>query len=254
MSRSQRLNNVNYITNKEFHSFLYNKINSNKNEIVLDIRSKKNFEVSHVYDSVSIHSKINYGNINVLYIIYDKESYGNLKYIVSEMKNRIIYVLEDTFEKFAEVCPDCITSNIEYPSLILNYLYLGNYIDASDYTKLKYIGVTGIVNCSKELLDGGNFKYMRLNMYDAVDQDIPLNYFYSVFNFIEEEKNKGGKVLIHCYAGISRSSTFVIAYIMWKYKIPFESAYSFVKSIRGIVNPNSGFRKILLKYENTFIS
>jgi protein-tyrosine phosphatase len=56
-------------------------------------------------------------------------------------------------------------------------------------------------------------------------------------------------ILIHCQAGISRSSSILIAYIMRKYRVPFLTAYNHVKTYRSIIEPNAGFRNQLLEYE-----
>ena len=46
---------------------------------------------------------------------------------------------------------------------------------------------------------------------------------------------------MHCAAGVSRSSTVVIAYIMAKYNINFDEALLRVREVRQCVNPNNGF-------------
>lgn len=51
----------------------------------------------------------------------------------------------------------------------------------------------------------------------------------------------GGKVLVHCSQGVSRSATFAIGYLMWKHNQPYDKAYQAVKAIRGVTNPNIGF-------------
>jgi len=51
----------------------------------------------------------------------------------------------------------------------------------------------------------------------------------------------GGKVLVHCMQGVSRSVTFVIAFLMWRQKASYEQVFEAVKSIRGVANPNIGF-------------
>lgn len=57
------------------------------------------------------------------------------------------------------------------------------------------------------------------------------------------------KVLVHCQAGISRSPTIVIAYLMYKYNLSMNDAYSKVKDIRPIVAPNLIFMSQLMDYE-----
>ena len=46
-------------------------------------------------------------------------------------------------------------------------------------------------------------------------------------HFINGEEN----ILVHCMGGTSRSPTFVIAYIMWKYNLPYKKAFELVNSI-----------------------
>lgn len=42
-------------------------------------------------------------------------------------------------------------------------------------------------------------------------------------------------------AGVSRSATIVIAYLMKKRKLSYDDAFKFVKTRRVIVWPNDGF-------------
>ena len=82
-------------------------------------------------------------------------------------------------------------------------------------------------------------------------------------------RTSGGKIFIHCQAGVSRSATIVIAYIMTMEHKRLADAYefahvvgvcafsesyflhSFVKSKRLVVSPNLGFMGQLIKYERT---
>lgn len=56
-------------------------------------------------------------------------------------------------------------------------------------------------------------------------------------------------MLVHCQAGISRSPTFVIGYLMWKDKQPYQSTRSAVAAARYQIDPNLGFRVQLLEFE-----
>ncbi|KAF5275669.1 hypothetical protein FQA39_LY06781 [Lamprigera yunnana] len=60
---------------------------------------------------------------------------------------------------------------------------------------------------------------------------------------------KTGVVLVHCYYGVSRSATVVIAYVMHKYSLSYNDAFQKVKSKRAIVYPNQGFVSQLKLYK-----
>lgn len=59
-------------------------------------------------------------------------------------------------------------------------------------------------------------------------------YFVSVFFF--------------SYAGVSRSATIVLAYVMTIGDYDFEKALQIVKGARGFIHPNPGFVSQLKKY------
>ena len=65
--------------------------------------------------------------------------------------------------------------------------------------------------------------------------------------FIDRARAANSSVLVHCVAGISRSSTIVIAYLMKREKMTLKDAYAYVKSKRTIIRPNQGFLKCLMK-------
>ena len=57
-------------------------------------------------------------------------------------------------------------------------------------------------------------------------------------------------MLVHCHAGISRSATVCIAYIMWLKHWTMECAYQFLKSKRSLIAPNLNFMRQLVEFEN----
>ncbi|XP_011870470.1 PREDICTED: dual specificity protein phosphatase 19 [Vollenhovia emeryi] len=58
-------------------------------------------------------------------------------------------------------------------------------------------------------------------------------------------------ILVHCNAGVSRSASIVIAYLMIVMKLSYDEAYDTVKRARSCIKPNDGFVKQLRSIENT---
>lgn len=81
---------------------------------------------------------------------------------------------------------------------------------------------------------------MSIHVVTVVSLSCPL---------IDEIKSKGGSVFVHCHAGISRSATVCIAYLMQKKHMSLSDAYKFVQSKRPIISPNLGFMGQLLIHQ-----
>lgn len=75
-------------------------------------------------------------------------------------------------------------------------------------------------------------------------------HFEACHNFIKEALSTGSGILVHCSAGISRSPTIVISFVMIEKRMTFKQAYQFVKEKRSVVCPNVGFQGQLKKYED----
>jgi protein-tyrosine phosphatase len=59
--------------------------------------------------------------------------------------------------------------------------------------------------------------------------------------FIDNALETGNSVLVHCAAGVSRSASVVIAYLMLKKNYSFDEAFSTTKRARPCISPNHGF-------------
>ena len=66
---------------------------------------------------------------------------------------------------------------------------------------------------------------------------------------IEGEKMAGGKVLVHCAAGVSRSATLVLAYLIGFQDMTLLAAHAHLKAARSVIRPNNGFWRQLVALE-----
>lgn len=94
----------------------------------------------------------------------------------------------------------------------------------------------------------GQINYRKLDIADYPSQKL-INLFDETTSWIHNNLNSGRKVLVHCAAGVSRSASFTIAYLMKYKKMDFKESYEFVKQKRKIIRPNSGFIDQLKEYE-----
>lgn len=133
---------------------------------------------------------------------------------------------------------------------ILPGLILGSQDVAVEFDLLQKYKVTHILNVATLIKNSfpENFTYMNIDLLDIPQTDI-AQHFESAFQFIDEGMDKGGCVLVHCNAGISRSSTIVIAYLMMKKHWPLNKAYQYVKEKRSKIRPNAGFQEQLQTFE-----
>lgn len=142
-----------------------------------------------------------------------------------------------------------IGSVFEPPSHIIDNIYLGNAYNAANYETLKDSNIEVIINITNNIPNyyEDEFIYNKYVMKDNNESTI-TEYLMDSYNFINRNKNKN--ILIHCYAGSSRSASLVLFYLIKHYNMPFEDANNFLKSKRDIVNINITFINEIKKMVN----
>ncbi|CDH54160.1 hypothetical protein RO3G_01445 [Lichtheimia corymbifera JMRC:FSU:9682] len=66
---------------------------------------------------------------------------------------------------------------------------------------------------------------------------------------IDQARDAGYTILVHCQCGVARSATVVIAYIMTRLQLPMQEAYDYVKVRAPGINPNLSLLYQLHEYE-----
>lgn len=132
---------------------------------------------------------------------------------------------------------------------IVPHLFISSYEVAQNKELLVDSGITHVVNASGL----GNphidcFEYMSIAIDDDESTDIS-KHFPKCCRFICDALVRKGKVLVNCYAGISRSCTLLVAFLIRKRKMSLRNAMELVISKRPQVDPNEGFRRQLKEWE-----
>ncbi|XP_037537081.1 dual specificity protein phosphatase 26-like [Nematolebias whitei] len=131
-------------------------------------------------------------------------------------------------------------------------LYIGDQQSAENLADLSKHRFTHILNAAHskqgrqpEIYEGMNITYMGIEARDSCDYNMSIN-FQPAADFMHRALSRGGKVLVHCHVGVSRSATLVLAYLMLRQNLPLVEAICAVKNNRGVI-PNRGFLRQLIK-------
>lgn len=129
-------------------------------------------------------------------------------------------------------------------------LHLGCYSSAQNQEPMQRLGVTHVLALLDSFLSYRKYdgiQYMTIEIDDSPSVSI-IDYLPEAIRFISEGQ-KHGAVIVHCLAGVSRSASIVIGYLMVKYSLRFDDAKSLVKSKRPCIWPNFGFEQQLSNIE-----
>uniref|UniRef100_A0A8C1PI66 protein-serine/threonine phosphatase n=1 Tax=Cyprinus carpio TaxID=7962 RepID=A0A8C1PI66_CYPCA len=140
-------------------------------------------------------------------------------------------------------------AQMDKPSRILDYLYLGSEWNAANFEELQKNNVGYILNVTKEIDNffPESFTYMNIRVYDVEATDL-LSHWNNTYTFVSEARKSGQAILVHCKMGVSRSASTVIAYLMKQQGWTLDQALNHVRERRPIVQPNEGFLKQLHTY------
>ncbi|XP_062372291.1 dual specificity protein phosphatase 19b [Sardina pilchardus] len=133
--------------------------------------------------------------------------------------------------------------------VIKPYILLSSQDAAQDIDTLRKYKVTHILNVAYGVENAfpDLFHCKTVTVLDVPETDI-TSYFPECFAFIDQARNQGGVALVHCNAGVSRSASVAIAYLMSRDTLPFQEAFDAVKAARPSVCPNPGFLTQLKSY------
>ncbi|XP_023024358.2 MAP kinase-specific phosphatase [Leptinotarsa decemlineata] len=130
------------------------------------------------------------------------------------------------------------------PAKVIDNIYLGSQdcceIEVLDKFNIKFVLSIGVEAPIK--YDDITYKFIECmdlpetNLTPILRECIP---------FIEYAVKQHHNILVHCNAGVSRSSSVVIGYLLIDRKYSYLQAYNVVKTARSCINPNAGFEKQL---------
>lgn len=137
--------------------------------------------------------------------------------------------------------------------VIDGFLWLGSGRDADDVVQLSSLGVNHVLNVTEEWKEHPKFRehnivFKRIQIKDFVTESMQ-KHFTPAFEYLDYVKGSGGRVLVHCVVGKSRSATVVLAYLMTRHGMTLRQSFDHVRRTRDFIRPNDAFVMELLKLE-----
>lgn len=141
----------------------------------------------------------------------------------------------------------------DFPVEILPNLFLGNSSNSEDCDALARHNIKYVLNVTPDLPNtfetaGGGINYLKIPIADHWSQNLAVH-FPQAIRFIEEAMTARCGVLVHCVAGVSRSVSVTLAYLMQRHRLCLRDAFDLVRSRKTDVAPNFHFMRQLYVFE-----
>ena len=133
---------------------------------------------------------------------------------------------------------------------VLPNLWISSATFVKDIGWLQTHGITGVVNCADlstalhpEIYEEAKINYLCLGVTDvAKSKHVLAEKISSALEFIDKQD----KAIVNCAAGVSRSATVVLAWLMSRGAMTLRQAFIYLRSKRKFVYPNQGFWEFLI--------
>ncbi|OXB57414.1 hypothetical protein ASZ78_010129 [Callipepla squamata] len=171
------------------------------------------------------------------------------KEVRTELERRVGHSLEQ-HKDFIDNEMLLVLAQMDRASRVFPHIYLGSEWNAANLEELQQNRVTHILNVAREIDNffPALFTYMNVRVYDEETAQL-LPHWNDTFLFLSDIKARGGRALVHCRMGLSRSAATVLAYAMKEFGWSLERALNYVQRCRPGVQPNPGFMRQLDFYQ-----
>ncbi len=135
-------------------------------------------------------------------------------------------------------------------SLVIPNLYIGSKYDLENNTVHLSPGDLNINAAYMKHEAPNGVIQLNLPWEDNICQKLnEKGILFDIVKLMDSFLERNNKVFVNCYAGVSRSASIVIAYLMYKKNMSFIQAFEYLKMKRPIISPNLSFRDQLSSLE-----
>lgn len=161
---------------------------------------------------------------------------------LSNLYENLVYYTGSARSLYHYYCVD----NQFTASQITDNIYLGDIQSSFALEEMERLGITHVLSAISGYIPPypDKFTYKVVHLRDVEHQPI-VECLDEADEFIRKCVDSGGKLLVHCAVGRSRSVALLTYYFMKSRHMSFDMALEFIQSKREIANPNAGFTKQL---------
>lgn len=179
------------------------------------------------------------------------EAVGELDHYKVEGPRGQEFWLSVSLKGAAHTKVEVVRPDFSKPSEVLqDLLFLGNRDNALDLDMLQSLKISHIVSvlCATDGIEAEvagvaqalGATRLLLDITDTEGENIVVHFSHA-FDFLEASRRAGGRILVHCVAGRSRSPSLVLGYLMYQRSMRLDDAYDFLKEKRPCIAPNTTF-------------
>ncbi|KAK7934196.1 hypothetical protein WMY93_005092 [Mugilogobius chulae] len=135
---------------------------------------------------------------------------------------------------------------------ITEHLFLSNAAAANDASQVTKTNISCIINVSEtkhRRTPPTGVEYIHIPISDCPTSPLS-DCFDTVADKIQFHADHNGRTVVHCNAGVSRSASLCLVYLMKYRGVSLLEAHTWVKKCRPMARPNSGFWRQLIRYES----
>lgn len=141
----------------------------------------------------------------------------------------------------------------DHPVQVLPFLFLGSYKHAKNAQLMRKLAITHICNvaagdCQPSSDMDPAINYCGIDAEDSKSYQLLEMNWEEVYRFVESCRLTNGRVLLHCRAGVNRSATLAIAYMMTLGQCPLLQVVREVFEKRPSILTNTGFQEQLVTF------
>jgi hypothetical protein len=145
--------------------------------------------------------------------------------------------------------PQNTASDLPPSEILDSWLYQGNWRQANDSFILELLSITHIINVTDRILVDQSRQILHIPSKNGRLAELSES-FHATNAFLDTCYQQGCRVLVHCERGVSRSSTIILAYLMYHKKWTVSQAFEYLLSKRPQASPNHVLLLQLIRYAN----